>query len=139
MKAALYLFASTAFDCSPFAAVDEPASDSIDVLLAQIHRLERASLVRLLEIFAEHLSLMATQIPLHERNGDSRIVSLAKDYIADHKSDPIKFEQIARAINVSTFHFCRRFKLETGLTFVEYLSRVRIEQGKLLLRTRSYA
>jgi hypothetical protein len=96
MKAALYLFASTAFDCSPFAAVDEPASDSIDVLLAQIHRLERASLVRLLEIFAEHLSLMATHIPLHERNGDSRIVSLAKDYIVDHKSDPIKFEQIAR-------------------------------------------
>ena len=85
--------------------------------------------MRLLEIFAEHLSLMATQIPLHERNGDSRIVSLPKDYIADHKSDPIKLEQIARAINVSTIHFCRRFKLETGLTFVEYLSRIRIEEG----------
>ena len=53
--------------------------------------------------------------------------------LADHKFEAIKLEQIARALNVSTFHFCRRFKLETGLTFVEYLSRVRIEQAKLLL------
>jgi len=91
------------------------------------------AVVRLLEIFAEHLSLIFNQIALHERNRDSRIVRRAKDYIADHKFEPIKLEQIARALNVSTFHFCRRFKLETGLTFVEYLSRVRIEQAKLLL------
>ena len=91
------------------------------------------AVVRLVEIFAEHLSLMVNQFALRECNGDSPIVTRAKDYIADHKSDPIKLEQIARAINVSPFHFCRRFKLETGLTFVEYLSCVRIEQAKLLL------
>ena len=91
------------------------------------------AVVRLVEIFAEHLSLMVNQFALRECNGDSPIVRRAKDYIADHKSDPIKLEQIARAINVSPFHFCRRFKLETGLTFVEYLSCVRIEQAKLLL------
>jgi AraC-like DNA-binding protein len=89
--------------------------------------------VRLLEIFAEHLSLIFNQIALHECNRDSRIVRRAKDYIAEHKFESVKLEQIARALNVSTFHFCRRFKLETGLTFVEYLSRVRIEQAKLLL------
>jgi AraC-like DNA-binding protein/ligand-binding sensor protein len=95
------------------------------------------AVVRLLEIFAEHLSLIFNQIALHECNGDSRIVRRAKDYIADHKFDPIKLEQIARALNVSTFHFCRRFKLETGLTFVEYLSRVRVEQAKLLLHNKN--
>ena len=94
---------------------------------------QHRAVVRLLEIFAEHLSLIFNQIALHERNRDSRIVIRAKDYIADHKFEPVKLEQIARALNVSTFHFCRRFKLETGLTFVEYLSRVRIEQAKLLL------
>ena len=89
------------------------------------------AIVRLLEIFAEHLSLMVNQVALHECNGDSRIVRRAKDYIADHKFEAIKLEQIARALNVSKFHFCRRFRLETGLTFVEYLIRVRIEQAKL--------
>jgi AraC-like DNA-binding protein len=92
------------------------------------------AVVRLLEIFAQHLSLIFNQIALHECNKDSRIVRRAKDYIADHKFEAIKLEQIARALNVSTFHFCRRFKLETGLTFVEYLSRIRIEQAKLLMQ-----
>ena len=95
------------------------------------------AVVRLLEIFAEHFSLIVNQIALHECNRDSRIVRRAKDYIADHKFDAIKLEQIARALNVSKFHFCRRFKLETGLTFVEYLSRGRIEQAKLLLHNKN--
>jgi AraC-like DNA-binding protein len=57
----------------------------------------------------------------------------AKDYVASHQSDPIKLEQIARALNVSKYHFCRSFKHATSLTFVEYLSRVRIEKAKILL------
>jgi AraC-like DNA-binding protein len=91
------------------------------------------AVVRLLEIFAEHLSLIFNQVALDECHSDSRIVRRAKDYIAEHKFEPVRLEQIARALSVSTFHFCRRFKLETGLTFVEYLSHVRIEQAKLLL------
>jgi AraC-like DNA-binding protein len=93
--------------------------------------------VRLLEIFAEHLSLIANQIALHEFSGNSLIVRRAKDYIAEHKFDAINLEQVARALNVSRFHFCRRFKLETGLTFVEYLSRLRLEQAKLGLQNKN--
>jgi AraC-like DNA-binding protein/ligand-binding sensor protein len=89
--------------------------------------------VRLLEIFAEHLALIANQIALQQANVDSPIVGRAKDYVASHQSEPIKLEQIARALNVSTFHFCRMFKQTTGLTFTDYLSRVRIEKAKILL------
>ena len=95
------------------------------------------AVVRLLEIFAEHLSLIINQIALYECNGDSRIVRRAKDYISDHKCDAIKLEHIARVLNVSKFHFCRRFKLETGLTFVQYLNRVRLEQAKRLLHNKN--
>ena len=95
------------------------------------------AVVRLLEIFAEHLSLIINQIALYDCNGDSRIVRRAKDYISDHKCDAIKLEHIARVLNVSKFHFCRRFKLETGLTFVGYLNRVRLEQAKRLLHNKS--
>ena len=91
------------------------------------------AIVRLLEIFAEHLSLVANQIALHQSRGGSAIVRRAKDYIADHQSETIKLHQIARALNVSTFHFCRKFKLETGVTFVDYLNRIRIERAKILL------
>jgi AraC-like DNA-binding protein len=93
--------------------------------------------VRLLEIFGEHLSMIANQIALHDCGGDSRTVRLAKDYIADHKSDPIKLDQIARALHISPSHFCRKFKLETGLTFVGYVNRVRVEQAKILLHNKN--
>jgi AraC-like DNA-binding protein len=91
------------------------------------------AIVRLLEIFAEHLSLIVNQIGLRQSNGGSAIVRRAKDYIADHQSETIKLHQIACALNVSTFHFCRKFKLETGVTFVDYLNRIRIERAKILL------
>jgi len=92
------------------------------------------AIVQLLEIFAEHLGLIAHEIMLHQVGGDSPIVRRAKDYVAHHESDPIKLAQIARSLNISTFHFCRTFKRSTGLTFVEYMSRVRIEKAKSLLR-----
>jgi AraC-like DNA-binding protein/ligand-binding sensor protein len=91
------------------------------------------AIVRLLEIFAEHLALIANQIALQQANVDSPIVGRAKDYLASHQSEPIKLEQIARALNMSKFHFCRVFKQTTDLTFVEYLNRVRIEKAKILL------
>jgi AraC-like DNA-binding protein len=91
------------------------------------------AIVRLLEIFAEHLALVAKQVVLQQFNGDSPVIRRAKGYLASHYSEPIKLEQIARVLNVSTFHFCRMFKETTGLTFVGYLSRVRIEKAKMLL------
>jgi AraC-like DNA-binding protein/ligand-binding sensor protein len=90
--------------------------------------------VALLEIFAEHLALIANQIALQQANVDSPIVERAKGYIASHQSEPITLEQISRALNVSTFYFCRVFKQTTGLTFKDYLSRVRIEKAKILLQ-----
>jgi AraC-like DNA-binding protein len=41
--------------------------------------------------------------------------------------------QVARAVNTSTFYFCKMFKKATGLNFTEYLSRVRIEKAETLL------
>jgi AraC-like DNA-binding protein/ligand-binding sensor protein len=91
------------------------------------------AIVRLLEIFAEHLSMVVSKVALQQDSEDPLIVRRAKDYIANHQYEPIKLEEIARALNVSTFHFCRKFKEATGLTFVTYLSHLRIEQAKLLL------
>ena len=91
------------------------------------------AIVRLLEIFAEHIGLIANEIMLHQASNDSLIIRRAKDYVAHHHSDPINLAQIAGSLGISTFHFCRTFKQSTGLTFVEYLSRFRIEKAKVLL------
>jgi YesN/AraC family two-component response regulator len=52
---------------------------------------------------------------------------------AGHCGDPVDLDEIARAMHVSTFYFCKMFKKATGLTFTDYLGRVRVEKAKNLL------
>jgi len=40
---------------------------------------------------------------------------------------------VAKAVNTSTFYFCKMFKRITGLNFTDYVSRTRIEKAKNLL------
>lgn len=91
------------------------------------------AMVRLLEIFAQHLSAISNQIAVQESNSEPPIIHRAKEFIDQHKSDPISLSEVARALNVSTFYFCKLFKKATGLNFTEYLSRMRIEKAKNLL------
>jgi AraC-like DNA-binding protein/ligand-binding sensor protein len=92
-----------------------------------------AGVIRLLEIFGRHLSLVANQIALSEAETESPMVRRAKAYIAGHQADPLRLENVAKAMHVSTFYFCKLFKKATGLTFTDYLGRVRVEKAKTLL------
>jgi AraC-like DNA-binding protein len=92
-----------------------------------------AGVIRLLEIFGKHLSLAANQIALREAQAEPPLVRRAKAYIAGHQADPVDLGEVAKAMHVSTFYFCKLFKKATGLTFTDYLGRVRIEKAKDLL------
>jgi AraC-like DNA-binding protein/ligand-binding sensor protein len=98
-----------------------------------VSRGQYAGVVRLLEIFGQHLSLVANQIALREAEAESPLVRRARAYIAGHHEDPVSLEEVAKAMHVSTFYFCKMFKKATGLTFTDYLGRVRIEKAKILL------
>lgn len=92
-----------------------------------------AGAVRLLEIFATHLGEVGNQLLIQETSAESPFARRAKAYVADHQSDPISLKEAAHALNVSTFYFCKMFKKATGLTFTDYLGRVRVERAKTLL------
>jgi len=98
-----------------------------------LDRKQYEAMIRLLEIFAMHLSTVSNQIATQEQLSEPPIIRKAKDYIEQHKSDDITLTQVAEALNVSTFYFCKLFKKATGLTFSEYLARVRVEKAKNLL------
>jgi AraC-like DNA-binding protein/ligand-binding sensor protein len=91
------------------------------------------AMVKLLEIFAKHLSIVANQITLQEGESEPPMVRRARAYIVEHQADPIDLGDVAKAMHVSTFYFCKMFKKATGLTFTEYLGRVRIERAKTQL------
>jgi AraC-like DNA-binding protein len=90
-------------------------------------------IVRLLEIFAKHLAVMANQILVQQENEESPLIAKAKSFIGEHHAEPLSLGQIAKVLKVSTFYFCKIFKKATGLTFTDYLARTRIEKTKNLL------
>ncbi len=91
------------------------------------------AMVRLLEIFAKHLSVMANQILVEKRYEEPPMITRAKQFIGEHQVEEISLDQMAKTLNVSTFYFCKMFKKATGLTFTDYLARTRIERAKNLL------
>lgn len=91
------------------------------------------AMIKLLEIFATHISTLANEIVVQEDEAESPMIRRARAYILANQADPIDLDKVAQAMHVSTFYFCKMFKKATGLTFTDYLSRVRVEKAKTLL------
>jgi YesN/AraC family two-component response regulator len=91
------------------------------------------SVVRLLSIFAQHLSMVSNQVLVHQEHAEPPVITRAKEYMLEHQSEELSLSQVAKAVNTSTFYFCKLFKRVTGINFTDYLSRVRIEKAKNLL------
>lgn len=94
------------------------------------------SMVQLLGIFAQHLSILSNQLAVQRENAEPPVIKRARDFIESNQAENLSLPQVARAVNTSTFYFCKMFKKATGLSFTEYLSRVRIEKAKDLLLNR---
>jgi len=54
-------------------------------------------------------------------------------YIHNNFSTDISLDRVAGTVGISKYHFCRFFKEMTGMTYLSYVNRVRIEQAKKLL------
>jgi AraC-like DNA-binding protein len=91
------------------------------------------AVVKLLTIFAQHLSMLSNQVVVQHENSEPPVILKAKEYIHEHQTENLRLGHVAKAVNTSTFYFCKMFKKATGLNFTDYLSRVRIEKSKNLL------
>jgi len=91
------------------------------------------AVLRLLAIFAQHLSSLSNQLMVSAEQVESPMVARAKLYITQHQDEEVSLRQVAGAVNTSAFYFCKMFKQATGLTFTDYLARMRIEKVKNLL------
>jgi AraC-like DNA-binding protein/ligand-binding sensor protein len=89
--------------------------------------------VRLLSFFAEQLSALTNQIVLENQNVEPPLVHRAREYIEQHKMEPLSLSAVAKAAGASVFHFCKVFKKTTGLKFTDYVARVRLEDARTQL------
>lgn len=94
---------------------------------------EHDSVVKLLTIFAQHLAMLSNQVFIQQENSEPPVITKARAYIHEHQTEEIKLGQVAKAVNMSSYYFCKMFKKVTGINFTDYVARIRIEKSKNLL------
>ena len=91
------------------------------------------AMVRLLTIFAEHLAESANRCLIARRADEPPSVTRAKAFIHSRATERVTMREAAAHVHLSAFYFCKMFRKVTGLTFTEYVARVRVEKAKNLL------
>lgn len=100
---------------------------------AGFSRSRYGSMVRLLELFANQLAFFANEILIQQAEREPYRVRMARAYISSRQTEDFSLSDVARAIHVSPFYLCKIFKKATGLTFIEFRNRLRIESAMKLL------
>lgn len=98
-----------------------------------VSKAQYESILKLLAVFAEHLSSLTNQLMVKRAAAELPAVAKARAFIADHQTEEISLGDVARAVNMSSYYFCKTFRKVTGVTFVDYLARLRVESVKQIL------
>ena len=94
----------------------------IELLLRELERLHTRTLRELKE---------------RQENETTRPIRMAKQFIQENYGQNITLEDVCGAVGFSSAYFSALFKKETGEGFSKYLTRVRIDRAKELLRETS--
>ena len=100
-----------------------------NLVCSQCHEVSR--LFQELERLQEKLLQQVKEVRSNEA---TRPIRIAKQYVMQHYREQITLEEVCEAIGFSVSYFSTMFKKETGEGFSKYLTRVRIEEAKDLLR-----
>jgi two-component system response regulator YesN len=108
-----------------------PELDTMETVLANIKTLEQLG-EQVHKILGNALSFRDGQA----NNQYAAVIKQAQEYIDRHYMDPtLSLNRVAVQVNLSPCHFSAVFSQETGKTFKEYLTEIRIKKAKELLRT----
>src|SRR5437868_4981338 len=82
------------------------------------------AMLRLLSIFAQHLSILRSELVVQREKDESANMARARQFIEKHQAEPLSLGRVAQAANISRHYFCKMFKKATGMNFIDYPSRV---------------
>lgn len=89
-----------------------------------------------LENFLKERSIeCASEIFNLKSKSENPLIKKARLYIENHLADLQGLDDLAQTLSVSPFYLSKLFKEETGETFINYLTSLRLEKAKTLLES----
>lgn len=64
----------------------------------------------------------------------SQVIQKARDYIDAHYMEELGLKDVSEAVAISPQYFSKIFKADLGVNFIDYLTKVRMEKAKELLK-----
>lgn len=83
--------------------------------------------------FVNKIKDAASIVSKRSENRSESVVERAKKYMHDNFRKDISLEDVSQKVDISSYYFSKIFKEETGENFIEYLTRLRMEEAKRLL------
>ncbi|MFZ7943366.1 response regulator [Neobacillus sp. 19] len=77
-----------------------------------------------------HLLAVVQHVQLWRNNHAKGMLQKAKEYIERHYAESISLESAAEYVELSPYYFSKLFKDRFGLTFIDYLTEIRIKHAK---------
>ncbi|WP_458458123.1 response regulator transcription factor [Pseudobutyrivibrio sp.] len=85
--------------------------------------------------FVEKIKAAAFWVSNKHEEQSMSAVNKAKQYIDENYMKELTLDDVSRVVNISSYYFSKVFKEETGENFIDYLTKLRIEAAKNLLKT----
>ncbi len=77
-----------------------------------------------------HLLAVVHHVQVWRNNHAKGMLHKAKEFIENHYADSITLELVAEYVELSPFYFSKLFKDRFGMTFIDYLTEIRITHAK---------
>ncbi|SHJ65403.1 two-component system, response regulator YesN [Dethiosulfatibacter aminovorans DSM 17477] len=116
--------------------VDDGEQDMDYTIFSQVFEMNDFDDIK--DYYIELCETLSGRIKEIRRNEEQGYVNSAIKYMEENYSDPyLNLESLCKTLFLSPGHFSRLFKQTTGETFVDYLTRLRMDQAKYLLANTS--
>ena len=106
-------------------------SDRSDYI-ATIYQAEKSSELEIW--FQGRLQNVLRTIHSNQMKQENTVIDKAKNFIRNNYSWDVSLDDVSRQLKLTPYYFSKLFKQETGMTFMEYLTGLRIERAKEMLR-----
>lgn len=115
---------------------DKKIKDALDIIIEEYNKKSDGYLEFIRCKLVEILILTMRKIGKAQKNsGKSDIIIQITDYIRSSYNKKINLTDIAESYNYSLSYISKKFSDEIGMSFTEYLQRIRIEQSCRMLET----